>query len=877
MGQSVATGEDVVLPVTLAASDPDGDTLTYTLLTPPQHGSLSGTPPVLSYRPGANYNGSDSFSFQVSDGSITSAPAVVAITVVAVNDAPVTDSREIAATEDIQTEITLTASDVEGNSVTFIVTAGPEHGTLSGTAPNLTYTPAPDYFGQDSFSFQASDGMADSLPATITLLVAPVNDAPTAIAQIVLADNATSLPIALAGSDVETAADNLTFAVVTPPAYGTLSGTPPSLVYTPNPAYRGPDSFTFTVTDRGDLDDCATAGETCPEVETSPLGTVSIDVTDGTAPETVLTFYPATLSNDRNPVFGFLGSDNVTVSDDLAFECSLDFGDFLPCGSLGNPTTSYTGLPDGQHTFQVGAKDQADNQDNTSASYTWTIDATPPGTVIESQPPMFASSPSAAFTFRSTEADSNLSCSIDGGAPVDCSSGSKTYDGLADGNHTFTVAARDQAGNEDPVAASYSWIVDTTAPQTSIDNSPSDSTTSTTATFTFHGGDPGGNSTFECSLDGASFTSCTSPITYSDLAPGPHTFEVLGIDSVGNRDETPETFIWTIGQVMLDQYTLDADFRRFDGFDVVFGKFSGASLWMTGTNPNTFHYQIKLTNETGSQIGPDNGNTATAIITVPGMPASCGGVECSQNMGAMADPAFELKGRKIVRLWPGHDRDNDDDVDAPVTVQYMTLAQYQANGDSCADNPNYSSTLPLNGAPKCIKVSGFTIPVKHAARIRLAFQFRPIGTNGWDPDARQLFHAGFPFRAASFVTFNSNTQNTADTTGLVGAGNKATAIGGFVFAAAGAPLNEPVVRLFAKADLASCTQNTHLIAQDAVDENGFYYIWRTGLNQDDPRAPSLPTGVRYAVQVCDGPNQVALRLTENKLHEKEFEQVDFDQ
>ena len=111
----------------------------------------------------------------------------------------------------------------------------------------------------------------------------------------------------------------------------------------------------------------------------------------------------------------------------------------------------------------------------------------------------------------------------------------------------------------------------------------------------------------------------------------------------------------------------------------------------------------------------------------------------------------------------------------------MTLAQYQANGNSCADNSSYSSTLPSNGAPKCIKITGFSIPVKHAARIRLNFHFRLKGTDGWNANSQQLFYAGFVFRAATSVNFGSNVQTIYDATGLVGAGKKATAIGGYVF------------------------------------------------------------------------------------------------
>src|SRR5262249_54269624 len=190
-----------------------------------------------------------------------------------------------------------------------------------------------------------------------------------------------------------------------------------------------------------------------------------------------------------------------------------------------------------------------------------------------------------------------------------------------------------------------------------------------------------------------------------------------------------------------------------------YGRGMGSNLKINSANPDSFHYQIKLTNNTGRAIGPSYGNLATAIITVPGMPSYCGGVPCSSQIGSLGEPAFVLKGRKVAHVWPGyHDHDgDDDDDDMPVTVKYMTQSQYAANGNSCTDNPNYSSSLPSDGAPKCIKITGFSIPVRHAARIRLNFHFRLKGTDGCLPtrssfSTRALCSAR-PHRSASALTF----------------------------------------------------------------------------------------------------------------------------
>jgi PKD repeat protein len=96
------------------------------------------------------------------------------------NSPPVADNLSVDTDEDTPVDITLTASDVDGNPLTYAVVTDPSHGTLGGAAPDLTYTPAPDYNGPDSFTFVANDGLVDSNVATVSITVWPVNDPPSA-------------------------------------------------------------------------------------------------------------------------------------------------------------------------------------------------------------------------------------------------------------------------------------------------------------------------------------------------------------------------------------------------------------------------------------------------------------------------------------------------------------------------------------------------------------------------------------------------------------------------------------------------------------------------------------------------------------------------
>jgi gliding motility-associated-like protein len=254
-GQTVSVPEDTPTAITLTGSDVDGDALTFTVLTNPANGTLSGTAPNLTYTPNANYTGPDSFTFRVNDGSLNSAAATVSINVTPQNDAPVANAQSLTTPEDTQLLITLDGSDVDGDALSFTVLTGPANGTLSGTAPNLTYTPNLNYNGPDSFTFKVNDGTVDSTPATVSITVTPVNDAPVANSQTVTVQEDTPKAITLTGSDVD--GDPITsFTVLTNPANGTLSGTAPNLTYTPNADYTGPDSFTFRVSD-GSLNSAA--------------------------------------------------------------------------------------------------------------------------------------------------------------------------------------------------------------------------------------------------------------------------------------------------------------------------------------------------------------------------------------------------------------------------------------------------------------------------------------------------------------------------------------------------------------------------------------------------------------------------------------------
>lgn len=225
---------------------------------------------------------------------------------------------------------------------------------------------------------------------------------------------------------------------------------------------------------------------------------------------------------------------------DATFLCSLDGLDSTPCSS----PQSYSDLTDGDHTFSVQAVDRFGNADETPASHMWTVDATAPVTTLSADQ---TARNAITFSFSADEPGSQFTCSMDGAAFTACTS-PKSYSGLATGNHNFMVKATDNAGNTENPGASYSFTV--LAPVTTTLNSVTPSatlTTQTSKTFTFSSNHA--NATFVCSLDGAAFTACSSPKSYSGLANGAHSFRVRAVDQWGGVDTTGKTHNWTIDNV----------------------------------------------------------------------------------------------------------------------------------------------------------------------------------------------------------------------------------------------------------------------------------------------------------------------------------------
>lgn len=166
-------------------------------------------------------------------------------------------------------------------------------------------------------------------------------------------------------------------------------------------------------------------------------------------PETTFVSGPGT-TQSATPTFAFSSAAG------NSFECSLDGAGFKPCGS----TYTTPRLVDGGHSLSVRAKDQHGFVDPTPAVRAFVVDTLPETTVLSVPSP---TSSRAVFTFTADQ-PASFECRLDGGRWVPCTS-PWTYSGLADGSHSFEVAAIDSTGNEDLSPAVVFWSIDATAPQ----------------------------------------------------------------------------------------------------------------------------------------------------------------------------------------------------------------------------------------------------------------------------------------------------------------------------------------------------------------------------------------------------------------------------
>jgi cell division septation protein DedD/Flp pilus assembly protein TadD len=241
------TKEDEPVDILLTGKDPDGTPIRFEITASPTRGTLSGSPPRLVYHPEPEFAGTDRFRYQVLDGTDASETGSVVIRVEAVNDAPAPVSKTVDGIEDQPVALQLAATDPEDGPLRYEIADPPTHGRLQGDPPGLIYQPNPDFSGEDQFTFRAADGQAVSTPATVRLIIRPVNDPPMAEGRQVRIRRNTDIALDLSGTDPD--GDPLVFSLVGLPEHGSISGNPPRIQYQPHEDFLGEDRIVFRASD----------------------------------------------------------------------------------------------------------------------------------------------------------------------------------------------------------------------------------------------------------------------------------------------------------------------------------------------------------------------------------------------------------------------------------------------------------------------------------------------------------------------------------------------------------------------------------------------------------------------------------------------------
>ncbi len=193
--------------------------------------------------------------FIVSDGLLTTTETYD-IVISPVNDRPVVDSAHYEIPEDSVLNETITASDLEGNSLTFAKQTDPSNGTVTVNEDGtFTYTPDSDFTGSDSFSVIADDGQSVNNIGygIITITVTPEFDAPVAVDDPVETNEDVALDIYVLDNDTDEDipyGDSMVLVSVTTPSHGSATVTDNYVVYTPDENYNGSDAFTYLVSDQ---------------------------------------------------------------------------------------------------------------------------------------------------------------------------------------------------------------------------------------------------------------------------------------------------------------------------------------------------------------------------------------------------------------------------------------------------------------------------------------------------------------------------------------------------------------------------------------------------------------------------------------------------
>jgi YD repeat-containing protein len=288
-------------------TDPDGDSLAITSVGSASHGTATNTTTSVSYTPTSNYVGSDSFTYTISDSNGHTASATVYVTVVAATP-PIAVNDVIATGANTAKQFDPRSNDTDrsGLGITITATTTPANGTATHTTTSVTYTPATNYEGPDSFNYTITDGKGQTATATVS---ATVGAPPVAQDDFMPVPTSTAVTFDPRVNDSDPFGFPITVTAVGTATHGTAAiNNGVSITYTPATGYSGPDSFTYTISNSNGLQ-----GQATDHMCVGPVLPVAVNDDEEVA-ATHENHVPITPSG----TFGLLGNDSDPCQQSLA-------------------------------------------------------------------------------------------------------------------------------------------------------------------------------------------------------------------------------------------------------------------------------------------------------------------------------------------------------------------------------------------------------------------------------------------------------------------------------------------------------------------------------------------------------------------------------
>ncbi|CAA6819128.1 MAG: T1SS secreted agglutinin RTX [uncultured Sulfurovum sp.] len=358
------TPEDTPTTITVLGNDtdPDGDTLSVTTLTQPSHGTaVKNANGTITYTPDANYNGTDVFTYSITDGNGETDTTTVTVTVTPVNDAPVAVDDTTTTQEDQPVNIPVVSNDTDVDGDILTVKPGslttPANGTVSiNPDGTVKYTPDANFNGTDTFEYTVQDGNGGEDTATVTVTVLDTPDVPVANDDSFTLNEDTTKNGTLITNDIPSTDGGNVWSKVSDPSNGTVTvNAAGTFSYVPNANFNGLDSFTYKIRDADGDESEATVILDVKSVNDAPVAVDDTTTTQEDQPVNIpvvsndtdvdgdiLTVKPGSLTTPANGTVSINPDGTVKYTPDANFNGTDTFEYTVQDGNGGEDTATVT-------------------------------------------------------------------------------------------------------------------------------------------------------------------------------------------------------------------------------------------------------------------------------------------------------------------------------------------------------------------------------------------------------------------------------------------------------------------------------------------------------------------------------------------------------